>query len=91
MKPMIIYISGHEGDYIKITISEFEKYIQEAYEAGVADGAKKIYREDQSPIITPVPLIPCNEPVWRDYKVTCYSSTINDVNSTLMNYTIKDE
>lgn len=65
MKPLIIWIIDEQKDYIKIKKTDFEKYLQQAYDAGVADGAKQII---YSPATTPT--IP-NAPVWRDGIVYC--------------------
>lgn len=85
MEPMIIYIAAHEGDLIKITAAEFEKYIKQAYEAGVADGKKQMY-VDNSPIM-PLPYKPTqpfNEPVWRGYEITCGNNESNTVTSRIV-------
>lgn len=91
MEPMIIYIAAYEGDLIKITAAEFEKYIKQAYEAGLADGKKQVH-VDNSPIIMPLPYKPFptfNEPVWREYQVTCGNNEFNTVTSRIvMDYCI---
>lgn len=49
--------------------TDFEKYLQQAYDAGVSDGAKQMI---YSPSITPT--IP-NTPTWRDGAVYCNATS----------------
>ena len=92
---MIIYVAAHEGDLIKITAAEFEKYIKQAYEAGVADGinslasapTKPIYRGE--PIMEPLPYIGDPHSRWKDNIVWCNQSAINNDISCI--YTVKGE
>lgn len=95
MEPMIIYVAAHEGDLIKITAAEFEKYIKQAYEAGVADGIKSLVSAPTKPIlrgepkIEPLPYVGDPPGWWRDNIVWCNQSAVNNDISCI--YTVKGE
>jgi hypothetical protein len=95
MEPMIIYVSAHEGDLIKIIAAEFEKYIKQAYEAGVADGVKAITTAPTQPIyrgepkIEPLPYVGDTPGWWQDRIVWCNASAVNNDISCI--YTAKGE
>lgn len=95
MEPMIIYVAAHEGDLIKITAAEFEKYIKQAYKAGVADGMKSLISAPTKPIyrepkIEPLPYVG-DPPGWwqQDNIVWCNASAVNNDISCI--YTVKGE
>lgn len=47
MKPIIIYQESMEKDKIIMSKDEFERYINEAYEQGKADGNTGLYKFDK--------------------------------------------
>lgn len=73
MEPMVIFIDAHEGDLIKITAKEFEKYIKQAYEAGYTDGIKALSTAPKQPIIREPVVVPYvgDSPNWWDKIVYC--------------------
>jgi hypothetical protein len=76
-------------------IPEFEKYIKQAYEAGVADGIKSLASAPTKPIlrgepkIEPLPYIGDPPGWWRDNVVWCDASAVNNDISCI--YTVKGE
>lgn len=70
MEPMVIFINANEGDLIKITAKEFEKYIKQAYEGGYADGMKAISTIPKQPIMRD-PIYVGDNPNWHDNVVYC--------------------
>lgn len=68
MKPLVIWVTDEQKDYIKMKKADFEKYLQQAYDAGVSDGSKQMI---YSPITPTIP----NTPTWRDGVVYCNATS----------------